>query len=156
MLGVFSDRVRGILLRHTDPTIEPQQFILQPESFTIHPLIPVKHELRTSSGQREQWTVRITHFPLVLTWATTVHKLQGQTVDRLFIHSWKEAADWIYVALSRVATRSGLFLNKYLPFHLPRLQPDEDYKSMITFFRTRRTRPALDDMDIEAILHESS
>ena len=156
VLGVFSDKVRGILLKHTDPTIEPQQFILKPESFTIHPLIPVKHELRTSSGQREQWTVRITHFPLVLTWATTVHKLQGQTVDRLFIHSWKEAADWIYVALSRVATRSGLFLNKYLPFHLPRLQPDEDYKSMITFFRTRRTRPALDDMDIEAILHESS
>ena len=156
VLGVFSDRVRGILLRHTDPTIEPQQFILQPESFTIHPLIPVKHELRTSSGQREQWTVRITHFPLVLTWATTVHKLQGQTVDRLFIHSWKEAADWIYVALSRVATRSGLFLNKYLPFQLPSLQPDEDYKSMITFFRTRRTRPALDAADIETILRETS
>ena len=47
--------------------------------------------------------------------ATTVHKLQGVSLDNLIIHSWNYAIkNWVYVVLSRVKTLKGLVLCKPL------------------------------------------
>ena len=47
--------------------------------------------------------------------ATTGHKLQGMSKDALIVNSWGYGFEnWVYVVLSRVRTRSGLFLNKKL------------------------------------------
>ena len=43
--------------------------------------------------------------------ATTVHKLQGVSTDKLVIYSWNyKCANWIYVVLSRVKSLKGLVL----------------------------------------------
>ena len=58
--------------------------------------------------------------------ATTGHKLQGMSKDKLIIVSWSFIPNWIYVVLSRVRTLKGLFLLRPLPtdcldrFQVPR------------------------------------
>jgi len=58
--------------------------------------------------------------------ATTGHKLQGMSKDKLIVVSWTFIPNWIYVVLSRVRTLKGLFLLKPLPtdcldkFQVPR------------------------------------
>ena len=47
--------------------------------------------------------------------ATTGHELQEMSNDALIVNSWGYGFEnWVYVVLSRVRTRSGLFLNKKL------------------------------------------
>jgi len=55
-------------------------------------------------------------FPLVLAWASTIHKAQGMTVDRLITDVrklWEPGQ--AYVALSRVRSAEGLFLAGWNP-----------------------------------------
>jgi hypothetical protein len=49
-------------------------------------------------------------FPINVSNAVTVHKLQGRTIKHLFISSYDYRDNWMYVVLSRVTTRQGLFL----------------------------------------------
>ena len=52
-----------------------------------------------------------TQFPVVSNNATTGWKLQGASVDSLFIKEWfSNIKGWAYVMLSRVKNRKGLFL----------------------------------------------
>jgi hypothetical protein len=71
--------------------------------------------LQTSSDQRENIAMRAIQIPLTINNATTGHKLQGSGVDNLFVHNWSRVQNWVYVILSRVKTRSGLFCRKPLP-----------------------------------------
>ena len=57
----------------------------------------------------------MTQLPVNCNIATTGHKLQGMSKDALIVNSWDYGFEhWVYVVLSRVRTRSGLFLNKKL------------------------------------------
>mmetsp|Transcript_6259 Transcript_6259/g.13541 ORF Transcript_6259/g.13541 Transcript_6259/m.13541 type:complete len:111 (+) Transcript_6259:278-610(+) len=71
--------------------------------------------------------VKIQHLPLIMNDATTGHKLQGMSKDKLVVVDWDfKNANWVYVVLSRVRTRDGLYLLKPLPrdcldkFQVPR------------------------------------
>jgi hypothetical protein len=57
---------------------------------------------------------RFKQFPLNIANARTIHKLQGRSIDNLVISTWDYTDNWIYVALSRVKTLSGLFLRTEL------------------------------------------
>ena len=47
--------------------------------------------------------------------ATTGHKLQGMSKDVLIVNDWNyRCANWVYVVLSRVRTKAGLYLLKPL------------------------------------------
>ena len=48
-------------------------------------------------------------FALSVANARTVHKLQGRSITNLVISTWDYTGNWIYVALSRVKTMTGLF-----------------------------------------------
>uniref|UniRef100_A0A7S1Y4D7 DNA helicase n=1 Tax=Grammatophora oceanica TaxID=210454 RepID=A0A7S1Y4D7_9STRA len=64
----------------------------------------------------------LTQFPLLTNNATTCHKLQGASKTSLFIVGVSNAMNWMYVALSRVRTLSGLFLSTPITFRQPRQQ----------------------------------
>ena len=53
--------------------------------------------------------MQATQVPILINNATTGHKLQGSSVDSLFVHNWSYVTIWVYVMLSRVRTRAGPF-----------------------------------------------
>ena len=61
--------------------------------------------------------VSMTQLPINMNDATTEHKLQGMSKDKLIVVSWSFIPNWIYVVLSRVRTLKGLFLLKPLLSH---------------------------------------
>ena len=75
------------------------------------------YRLKGKGKEIEQVEVgRVTRFPLVLAWAITIHKMQGQTVESATIDLGRGAFDsgMTYVALSRVKSMEGLRLVKPL------------------------------------------
>ena len=76
----------------------------------------------------------IDHFPVVLNHATTGHKLQGKTLDSLFIAEWSNVRNWAYVVLSRVRTLDGLFLLKPIPDTID-FSPASEYQDMMQRLR---------------------
>ncbi len=57
----------------------------------------------------------MTQLPINMNDATTGHKLQGMSKDKLIVVSWSFIPNWIYVVLSRVRTLKELFILKPLP-----------------------------------------
>ena len=53
-------------------------------------------------------------YPLMLAWAMTIHKSQGQTFSNLFIDLGNGIFEngQLYVALSRIKTIDGLYLSR--------------------------------------------
>jgi hypothetical protein len=67
--------------------------------------------------------------------ATTGHKLQGSSVDSIFVHAWIYEK-WAYVVLSRVRTHKGLYLRHPLDFDLRRYAVPPRLKEMLLVWRT--------------------
>ena len=132
--GVFAHDVLFIDLEHKDTTIHPQVFSVEAQDHTVQAKIPVGPDRRLSTKQREDVGMKMHQFPVISDHATTVHKLQGCTVDAIFIHSWNYAKNWVYVALSRVKTRQGLFLNERLSTDLSKYKISDDLKKMLSYF----------------------
>jgi ATP-dependent DNA helicase PIF1 len=55
--------------------------------------------------------------PLILSWAVTIHKIQGTTLDTAVMDLGNTVFEYgqMYVALSRVKTLEGLFLEGFNP-----------------------------------------
>ena len=67
------------------------------------------------SNMTHKIKVRIIQFVVNSNKATTVHKLQGVSLDRMVVRSWSyKFPNWVYVVLSRVRTLDGLFICKKL------------------------------------------
>ena len=59
------------------------------------------------------------NFPVTLAWATTIHKAQGASLDRMIVdlHALWEPGQ-AYVALSRVRSGSGLMIERWSPISI--------------------------------------
>lgn len=77
-----------------------------------HVACKINMPIELIQGEKTRKTVRATvnRFPVLINYATTGHKLQGQTKSSLCISEWHYGANWPYVVLSRVKTLQGLFL----------------------------------------------
>jgi hypothetical protein len=91
-------------------------FKVQPKTFTCSIKAPLPTSFGiTASTLTIDLKVAMTQLPVLVNNATTGHKLQGQTKQNLVISVWSKKRNWNYVALSRVTTRTGLFLVSPLP-----------------------------------------
>ena len=62
-------------------------------------------------------TIGFKQFPVILAWATTIHKMQGSSLDQAIMDLGSNVfeAGQIYVGLSRVKSLEGLYLTKFSP-----------------------------------------
>ena len=88
---------------------------------------------------QEPWCTVDTAESVLLEWdnATTGHKLQGSSVDSLFVHQWSTKKNWNYVVLSRVRTRNGLLCRGPIPRASTIYKVPVSLTRMINKFRLR-------------------
>lgn len=79
---------------------------------------------------RVEQSMTIEHFPILMNYGTTGHKLQGKSLDCLVITEWSRQENWAYVVLSRVRTLQGLYLTEPIPFDID-FSPSPSYKEMM-------------------------
>ena len=85
------------------------------------------NDLLGNNNATEDVFMKFNQFPVVRNTATTAHKLQGKSVDNVFIFEWSEKTNWAYVALSRVRELKGLYLKEKLDPKLSRYTLPDDY-----------------------------
>ncbi|MCF7844637.1 MAG: AAA family ATPase [Kiritimatiellales bacterium] len=94
--GITDDQINIHLLKGNSITLEPQTF-----------------SLLDGNGKERASAV---NFPISLAWATTIHKAQGASIDRLLVNIsnlWESGH--AYVALSRATSEEGLFIENWEP-----------------------------------------
>jgi AAA domain len=91
-------------------------FKIKAKQATCKVKAPLPASLGVPTSTTINFTMQMTQFPAITNYATTGHKLQGQSKQNLIISVWSNRRNWNYVALSRVRTRAGLFLVKELPY----------------------------------------
>jgi hypothetical protein len=122
------------------------------------PLVKTKNG--TVTATEEQWEVmdgnkilaRIVQIPLRLAWAITVHKSQGMSLDAAVI-DLRQAFEFGqgYVAISRVRTLDGLFLEGFndraLELHPRVAAADRHFRAYSTAAQTKFTALARTEKD---------
>ena len=114
-------------------------FRLKPQEFTATIKFPLSESCDMKIGN-----AKVKQVPVNSNIATTGHKLQGMSKDVLIVNDWNyRCANWVYVVLSRVRTKAGLYLLKPLDldrsFNVP--------QSLIRFeqrLKDTKERPILD------------
>jgi hypothetical protein len=110
--AVRASEVSYLVLRHANERIQPPTFMLFPKEHTFKANLLKPRALQVKGNDREMVKMKATQVPIVVNNATTGHKLQGSGVDCLFVHNWSYVTNWVYVMLSRVKTRGGLYCRK--------------------------------------------
>jgi hypothetical protein len=100
------------------------------------------------SRQSEEYPcIVVSHIPLCLAWALTIHKIQGATLDMAEMDIGKTvfADGQSYVALSRVKTLDGLYLSEFNPLKI---------KANPLVAEFYDTFPAIPESDMTALTHQ--
>ena len=116
--AVLASQVERIILTHSNSHVQPTTFCVEPKTYTFKAKLLKPKALQTKESPRETVQMKAKQLPLLINNATTGHKLQGSGVDNLFVHSWSNVTNWVYVMLSHVKRHAGLFCCKKLCNHL--------------------------------------
>ena len=91
------------------PKGQAKRFKLKPQEFTATISMPIRGY--GTNNVFKLGRAKVTQIPVNSNIATTGHKLQGMSKDTLIVNDWNyRCANWVYVVLSRVRRRKGLFL----------------------------------------------
>jgi hypothetical protein len=152
VLAVHANQVSHTVLRHTNERITPPTFTVRPKQQSFRANILKPRMLRVKGKERELLKMKATQLPVIINNATTGHKLQGTGVDCLFVHNWSYVTNWVYVMLSRVKTRAGLFCRKPLSTDTNKYTVPQSLTNMLDQFRARATPTYWDDEDYVELL----
>ena len=90
--------------------------------FNVHPIVRFRNgvvkQMELHYVQHEDYpSIAVGQYPLVLSWAMTIHKIQGATLPKAEIDIGASIFECgqTYVALSRVQTLDGLYLTSFDP-----------------------------------------
>ena len=127
----------SIVLKHKNPKIIPNTFQLEPIEFHITARILKPELLQMKEDKHKMVKMKATQLPVISNQATTRHKLQGASINQLFVNNWNYTTNWPYVVLSRLQSSEGLCLRnklhmdltKYaMPWQLQKIE--EEYKDL--------------------------
>jgi len=107
--SVFASQIERLECEHTGSKYTGI-FCVEPSKKTC--CIQMPNPLLDGSDTRIRQSIYMTQIPLIRNLATTGHKLQGQTKEAIIVSDYYYGSNWVYVVLSRVTTRAGLFLRK--------------------------------------------
>ena len=143
--------MRAVTLRHCNPKIEPAIFSLEPRQFTFVASMPQPKILGFDAGIRKV-KMKAFQLPVVSNTATTGHKLQGASLDRLFVHDWNYSCrNWAYVVLSRVRTMAGLTFRKPLTVDRKKFNITADYVDFVHQMKKKSPTFYTDDLSSDKI-----
>jgi len=137
---------------HVSPELDFEKiFILRPEKHSVRVRFPKPTCLSNDTDDRIYVRMNITQFGMNINHATTGHKLQGKSLNELFISNWSYTRNWPYVLLSRVRTLEGLFIRQPIKsgsgkncrdYTMPR-----ELTEMLLLFRRLKRPTIFDDFD---------
>ena len=98
--AVYASQVVSIVLKHNNPKILPNTFKLKPIEFCITTRILIPQLLRMKEDDRKMVKMKATQLPVISNQATTGHKMQGASINQLFVINWNYTTNWPYIVLS--------------------------------------------------------
>ena len=98
--AVYSSQVVSIVLKHNNPNIIPNIFQLEPIEFCISTRNLKPKLLQMKEDDCEMVKMKATQLPVISSQATIRHKLQGASINELFVNNWNYTTNWPYVVLS--------------------------------------------------------
>ena len=97
---IYATQVVSIVLKHNNPKIIPNTFQLEPIEFCITTRILKPKLLQMKEDDCEMVKMKAKQLPVISNQATTGHKLQGASINQLFVNNWNYSTNWPYVVLS--------------------------------------------------------
>ena len=99
---IYASQVVSIVLKRNNPKIIPNTFQLEPIEFCITTRILKPKLLQMKEDECKMVKMKATQLPVISNQATTGHKLQGASINQLFVNNWNYTTNWPYVVLSRL------------------------------------------------------
>ena len=128
--AVYALQVISIVLKHNNPKIIPNTFQLEPIEFCITTRI-LKPKLLQMKEDNEMVKMKATQLPVISNQATTGHKLQGASLNQLFVNNWNYTTNWPDIVLSRLQSSEGLYLCNKLSTDLTKYSLPWELQKMI-------------------------
>ena len=111
-------KVTTILVKFDNPEVGSKAKLTSPYRSRFIEAVPIaKHEaILLAKGERGSEVTRL-QFPLSLAWVTTIHKVQGLTLDEIVVDmkGGRFSPGQAYVAFSRVKNFEGLHILSFNP-----------------------------------------
>ena len=80
---------------------------------------------------RKMVRMKATQLPVMSNQATTRHKLQGASINQLFVNNWNYTTNWPYAVLSQLQSSKGLYLCNKLSMDLTKYAMPWQLQKMI-------------------------
>ena len=141
--AVLASEIFHITVKHARGHIVPNRFFVTPTQFNVTITLLVPRQIQTNVADRKKKRIQCQQIPLLISNASTGYSLQGMGVDQLFLYEWQYPTNWfylgwLYLVLSRVKSRKGLFLRKALTNDTELYKPHPTVSEMLQDMETKQ------------------